>query len=232
MAGQPPAALLEFLGEAPTSAALRRPDSSCGVRAIPGSARDRQEDSSPDTPGLPQLDGGFDDCKEYSGATAAERDTLGSGILDEGRTRNQKSSSSKPPRAAKGSPDTSKAARAAVGSPGGAPSKRSTSRGPEIEDLSKTCTPQPAGLSSFLGEGCASPNQRLSNSGGSGSTHSGGSGRSGYGTSQARSGSLNRSVAASNSSCDLDDASSLAKAAAAMDPLGASGGKRRFGGRG
>lgn len=255
MAGGPPAALLQFLGEAPSAAALRRPDSSAGAKATPSSARDRREDSSPDTPGLPHRDGGFDECRDYSGATAAENDTLGSSVPDEGRTRQHKSSSSKPPRAAKGSPDTPKAARAAAsaaGYAGGAPSKRTTSRGPEIEDLSKTCTPQPAGLSSFLGEGSASPNassgrpiepsggsqhQRLSDSGGS--THSGGAGRSGYsGTSRPRSGSRNRNMAASNSSGDFDDSSATrltkasSKAAAALDPLGTSGGKRRFGGRG
>lgn len=38
------------------------------------------EDSSPDTPGLPRQDGGFDECAEYNGATAAEMDLFSSSI--------------------------------------------------------------------------------------------------------------------------------------------------------
>merc|ERR1719217_1158403 len=70
MAVAPPAALLEFLGEAPSEAALRRPGSSSSnapprvpLKSPAASApRGKGEDSSPETPGRPpHNDGGFDD---------------------------------------------------------------------------------------------------------------------------------------------------------------------------
>eukprot|EP00931_Biecheleriopsis_adriatica_P115654 TRINITY_DN91421_c0_g1_i1.p1 TRINITY_DN91421_c0_g1~~TRINITY_DN91421_c0_g1_i1.p1 ORF type:complete len:241 (+),score=46.20 TRINITY_DN91421_c0_g1_i1:62-784(+) len=240
MSGPPPAALLDFLGEAPSAAALRRPESGAGGPrpAAKGSAARRGEDSSPESPGLPPEDGGFDDCREYSGATAAETDTFGTAAAAgaaKSRSQRPPAAASKPP---KGSPDTEKAARAAAGYSAGAQPKRAGSMSPEVEDFSKTATPAPGNVAGLLGEDVPSPaRQRNPGEPHARPSGSGGSGRSGSGGSRPRSGSRNRSMGpkqGSRESGDVTPTKGLSQAAAALelDPLGSSMGRRRFGGRG
>mmetsp|Transcript_36838 Transcript_36838/g.68612 ORF Transcript_36838/g.68612 Transcript_36838/m.68612 type:complete len:216 (+) Transcript_36838:64-711(+) len=212
--GPPPAALLQFLGEAPSAAALRRPSS--GAAKHPPPQRGCGEDSSPDTPGLPQEDGGFDDFVEYSGATTAETELFtgssapnaGSG----GKSRAQKPVKTvKPP---KGGQEPSKVPGGGYAAP--AQARRSGSKPPEIEDFSKTSTPLPEGAARMFCEESPSGVRR------------------GQAKSRPRSGSRNRVLGNSASMRDLDETppTSAASAAVDYDPMGSSMGRRRFGGRG
>eukprot|EP00435_Cladocopium_sp_Y103_P009661 s1773_g2.t1 len=144
MSDDPPSALAAFLGEAPSAAALRRPSSS--VPSQRQYARGTGEDSSPDTPGLPQQDGGFDECAEYNGATSAETDLLGSTAIAPGKNRGTKARSAKPP---KNTPDLKAPVFAGYAQ---VPGKRSGSKPPEMEDFSKTSTPMPEGAATMFGE--------------------------------------------------------------------------------
>mmetsp|Transcript_91482 Transcript_91482/g.218037 ORF Transcript_91482/g.218037 Transcript_91482/m.218037 type:complete len:199 (+) Transcript_91482:48-644(+) len=198
MAEGPPAALAAFLGEAPSAAALRRPSSGVPSRRF---ARGCGEDSSPDTPGLPCQDGGFDDCP-YSGATSAETDLLAAG-LDKGVGKSTKAVRAKPPKG--------ELAKAPVfAGYAQAPGKRCGSKPPEIEDFSKTTTPMPDGAASMFGEDSSAAQRR------------------GPGRSRPRSSSRG-TLTNSASKGDLESPSSTVSA---VDPLGSSMGKRRFGGRG
>lgn len=89
MAAPPLDALAQFLGEAPSAAALRRPDSaasSCARPAVPyrpskapstrGGYDDDSSDDGGDSDGMPCHDGGFDDQADYDNGvrqTAAPR---------------------------------------------------------------------------------------------------------------------------------------------------------------
>lgn len=205
--------------EAPSVAALRRPSSSGPSQRQ--YARGTGEDSSPDTPGLPQQDGGFDECAEYNGATSAETDLLGSAALAPGKNRHlcafgmetcraTKARSAKPP---KNTPDLKAPVFAGYAQ---VPGKRSGSKPPEIEDFSKTSTPMPEGAATMFGEDQPSAqreHQMAANK------------------TRPRSGSR---MGNSASMCDLErtPSTSAPMAAVEYDPMGSSFGKRRFGGRG
>jgi len=208
MSDDPPSALAAFLGEAPSAAALRRPSSS-----LPSQrqyARGTGEDSSPDTPGLPQQDGGVDECTEYNGATSAETDLLGTAALAPGKNRGTKARTAKPP---KNTPDLKAPVSAGYAQ---VPGKRSGSKPPEVEDFSKTTTPMPEGAATMFGEDQPSAqrdHQKAANK------------------TRPRSGSR---MGNSASMCDLERTppTSVPTAAVEYDPMGSSCGKRRFGGRG
>eukprot|EP00439_Symbiodinium_sp_Y106_P034757 s661_g4.t1 len=211
--GPPPAALLQFLGEAPSAAALRRPSSGAAHAQPP---RGLGEDSSPDSLGLPYEDGGFDDCAEYSGAMTAETELLANGpATSAGGTAKARSQKpvrpAKPPKVAA---EPTKAPACAGYAPP-APGKRTGSKPPEIEDFSKTTTPLPEGALRMLGEDSPSGI------------------RKGQARTRPRSGSRSRGLANSGSMRDLDETPPTTAASATVDydPMGSSG-RRRFGGRG
>ncbi|CAE8585954.1 unnamed protein product [Polarella glacialis] len=235
----PPAALLAFLGEAPSEAALRRPTSSASTR--PANRRSRGEDSSPDTPGVPRADE-FDDFQEYSGATAAQSDRLGSDVPTAGSGRSQSQRApALPPRGSRTAAEAGYAVPAASPPrPQPANSKRTVSRQPEVEDMNKTTTPMPGGLASFLGEEpTAAASRRSEPVAGSAPTQrpqgSGGSGRSSDG-SRPRSGShsrLSNGSGRDGSNTPSREISTKLAALDVKDPLGSANGKKsRFGGRG
>lgn len=254
----PPAALLEFLGEAPSEAALRRPTSSRGiVEAPPSSARapatpagenaasrGRGEDSSPDTPGLPRHDGGFDKGLDDRKAPNPEPEPLPakaskargpasphrrqSGGQQVQASSGAASAVALPPRAPQAGAYPEAPVRSPAGSgtdsarrqaPHASMSNDSSSRGRGMDSsFSKTMSPAPASLSAVLGEASADAALRHSGDG----TPKGGAGgrpRSGSRRARERSSTPNRNVD-TLTACALD-----------LDPLGSSG-RRRFGGRG
>ncbi|CAK9003003.1 unnamed protein product [Durusdinium trenchii] len=216
MAEEPPSVLAAFLGEAPSAAALRRPSSSAPSQRH--YARGSGEDSSPDTPGLPQQDGGFDECAEYNGATSAETDLLGCGPLAHAKRAAKTARAAKPPKNAAEFKGSGFAGYAQV------PSKPCGGKPPEIEDFSKTSTPMPEGVAKMFGEdGKDSPTDR-------------GAERSQVSVNKARprSGSRGGALCQSASMRDLERTppTSAPTATVDYDPMGSSFGKRRFGGRG
>mmetsp|Transcript_133129 Transcript_133129/g.188082 ORF Transcript_133129/g.188082 Transcript_133129/m.188082 type:complete len:212 (+) Transcript_133129:49-684(+) len=211
MSDDPPSALAAFLGEAPSAAALRRPSSS--VPSQRQYARGIGEDSSPDTPGLPRQDGGFDDCAEYNGATAAETDLLGCGAVAPGKSRGTKARNAKPP---KNSPELKAPVFNGYAQ---VPGKRCGSKPPEIEDFSKTSTPMPEGAATMFGEEGPMVQRMEQREHQMPATKT-----------RPRSGSR---MANSASMRDLEQTPpTSAPTAVDYDPMGSSFGKRRFGGRG
>mmetsp|Transcript_40088 Transcript_40088/g.87492 ORF Transcript_40088/g.87492 Transcript_40088/m.87492 type:complete len:256 (-) Transcript_40088:88-855(-) len=248
----PPAALLAFLGgEAPSEAALRRPESRGGPPPTPSprpagpssSARRSKngEDSSPDSDAAPADNGGFDDSRDIdSRAPVPVAEPV-------------PAPAAKAPRSPRGSQREAKPQQRAL--PPRAPGESSTSssgpaeptaayprQGRDKADFNKTCTPGPASLGAMLGEDsaaqalrrsrsgtgrspCASPSGGAAErprSGSRRSSSSAGKGRPGSGEQQGeRSGSGTPSRTKTAAAAALD-----------LDPLGQSQGKRRFGGRG
>lgn len=243
--GPPPAALLAFLGEAPSEAALRRPTTG-ESRAAP-SVRGHGEDSSPDTPDRAPVDnGGFDDFRDDACGPVPETEAVPSlGSTGNARSRRTPDRPPKVPGAAEG---------VVVGSPTGAgaypsgsgPSapprqqrspKRGNSGGSK-SDLSKTSTPVPAALAEFLGSEPADAALRKSfgSTGGSGGTPKrANSERSNGSGSAVAAANAGRPRSGSRRAADAQERSQTPtqmKGALDMDPLNSSGNRRRFGGRG
>mmetsp|Transcript_147228 Transcript_147228/g.256960 ORF Transcript_147228/g.256960 Transcript_147228/m.256960 type:complete len:260 (-) Transcript_147228:97-876(-) len=251
----PPAALLEFLGEAPSEAALKRPTSSRGapeVQAPPASARaapspaaarnsasrGRGEDSSPETPGLPSNDGGFDDWVDDRKAPNPEAEPLpAKASKARGPTSPHRRQANGqqvqagtaavalPPRAPQAGAYPEAAVRSPAGSTAESFGKRgnvphgSVPRGRGTEpSFSKTMSPAPAGLAAMLGEASTDAALRHSSSG---TPKSGASSRPRSGSRRAR----------ERSSTPNNKVDSVTACALDLDPLGSSG-RRRFGGRG
>lgn len=245
----PPAALLQFLGEAPTQAALRRPGSS-GSNAPPSrvppkksaaasSHRGKGEDSSPESDGgLPPCnDGGFDDLLDDGRAPQPETQAMPVAQKRTGSPRARQSGAAaieRPPRAPAVDGGTSPAGSTASGntrrqgSQGGAARETSGSgsRGRVSASnaeaaMGKTCTPAPGSLKEMLGEASASAAVRHSSGGARPRSGSNGARQSGYGGN-----------AAEGMSAKSNKERSLTPNL--PDPMGMSGGQRkqRFGGRG
>lgn len=235
-AAPPPAALLEFLGEAPSQAALRRPGSSCGQTAAPAqraqAGRGRGEDSSVESAGIPLDDGGFDDNKDADNLSPAPQAEPAPALAGAEKARapagspSSGSRSRRPPQQPQ-DPAQAPAKPRQPSSTGGAPPRpRDAGGGGGGTDLGKTATPGPAGLAGMLGQDSADRALRRS-----GSSCSAGRPRSGSSSSKAaqsqgdargRSGTPSRPQQQQVAAASVLD----------LDPLGLSGGKRRFGGRG
>eukprot|EP00927_Polykrikos_kofoidii_P015380 TRINITY_DN16824_c0_g1_i1.p1 TRINITY_DN16824_c0_g1~~TRINITY_DN16824_c0_g1_i1.p1 ORF type:complete len:291 (-),score=65.71 TRINITY_DN16824_c0_g1_i1:238-1110(-) len=150
----PPKELLDFLGEAPSELALRRPGSRGGTSQAsasrPVSSRGREEavafrpssaatardeDSSPETPGRPpRYDGGFDEYAEVDGvAPTPETEPLPAkkGNAEQQRSQQQPQQRSLPPRAPGGNGESggaSPAGSSASGAGGASMNRRQPSQ--------------------------------------------------------------------------------------------------------
>merc|ERR1740129_70684 len=238
----PLASLVEFLGEAPTEAALRSPCSACAAErpAAPSSARRRacDEDSSPETPGLPANDGGFDDCLNDARAPNPEAEPMPVARAVAASTRSDKARQPPPPSGDR-SPQHMALPPRAPGEAsndsvlprgrGGAPSSS------QVSSFSKTSTPAPSSLVEVLGEAPAA----------AAVWHSSGDSTSGSGAAvqnpaRPRSGSRPSSGSRQRAGRERSSTPSrgagtctggVAAAVVELDPLGSSS-RRRFGGRG
>eukprot|EP00929_Paragymnodinium_shiwhaense_P097505 TRINITY_DN59169_c0_g1_i1.p1 TRINITY_DN59169_c0_g1~~TRINITY_DN59169_c0_g1_i1.p1 ORF type:complete len:276 (+),score=67.61 TRINITY_DN59169_c0_g1_i1:53-880(+) len=232
-----PAAHIEV---ASTPASARRP-------ASKGSAPHRSEDSSPDEPDRPpRHDGGFDNVREYDGGPVPSAEALpassskaasrraqqpqdGSGYSGEASGR-VSAKEQRPPRAPGSSGGNGYDAGMASPASSTASHPRGSSTGrsarassPKADILNLTTTPAPSSYAGLMGEEAFDEQPRSS----SGHSHRSGSGRPASASRRAgSSGGRDRDKGAEGT-----EPTNLASAAAALDPLGASG-RRRFGGRG
>mmetsp|Transcript_71012 Transcript_71012/g.170132 ORF Transcript_71012/g.170132 Transcript_71012/m.170132 type:complete len:243 (+) Transcript_71012:31-759(+) len=228
--GDIPAALAEFLGEAPSEAALRRPGTAASQVRPPSSAANRNpEDSSPDSEGLPpENDGGFDDFRDDAPVPAIpEAEAYAAkGAATAGRERVMASPRRQPvPQSSSGETKVTSSKKPMVPR---APAEASASK-----SFASTCTPGPAALSSMLGEVPAAAAMRKSS--GSVVPTAGDTASSLASSLRSQASSHGRSNSFHNSgSRQGRDRSNTPKGASAvldLDPLGATS-RRRFGGRG
>mmetsp|Transcript_93166 Transcript_93166/g.251536 ORF Transcript_93166/g.251536 Transcript_93166/m.251536 type:complete len:260 (-) Transcript_93166:63-842(-) len=251
--GRPPAALLAFLGgEAPSEAALRRPDTATSTAGRPmtpvpvltpsgpssssrckpvgtgARARRRGEESS-DSDGAPPDDGGFDGPYDDRRAPIPEAQPLStsanaiSAPAEKEKDRDRDKKAAKPPRQKVAEGSSSH------GSSGAYPVGRSQA------DLGKTFTPSPAGLSLFMGEDTGSPRGRRGSTpqrptGSGDSSHSGASAGPRSGSRQ-RAGERSETPTRVGGSAAPPGSSPKVAGARELDPMGSSA-RRRFGGRG
>lgn len=250
-AGAPPAALLAFLGEAPSEAALRRPDTAEGGSSC---ARGRGEDSSPDSAGpdaRPCDDGGFDDDL-IEGAPVPQPEPVASsaGSLQASSARKGREKRVLPPKVPPQDDGGGRPPGEGAGSSGGAaqaaPRPAASSRSRAEAEFGKTFTPMPASLAGMLGEAGAdhaarsstqhealpverrrgsTPNSRPTGSGGSNSSNRGGRPRS----SSQRGGGERAENPARTQGAPV--APPGVAGVLDMDPLGSTS-RRKFGGRG
>lgn len=248
---EPPPALLAFLGEKPSEAALRRPGSGTGrpPAVVQGqavaSAQFRDEDSSPDTPGLPSNDGGFDECHvDDARAPVPQAEPVPVGSKKQAAQSSQSSGEKRAPKTdekARSPPSTgearpqrslpprapAEAIRSPSSSAGGSSVNLSSSGHLRRQEASfaETATPGPGSLAAMLGDASAASALRRSDH----DRLAPGAHRSPSNSSRPRSGS--RHSSGRERSSTPQKAQGPAAAALELDPLGTSG-KRRFGGRG
>lgn len=237
------AALQAYLGEPPSAAALQRPNSAGLSIRKPSAAsanRGRGEDSSPETPGIPLYDGGFENdvihdapvpeaepvpafASTTGGRSDDSRRSKGGGARAPASPHSgaQQKGAGLPPRApqqqqhdgAVSSPSRSTGSSSSTAST----HRKQSSRTRGYSDAGKTMTPAPADLDTILGD--ASPCRGTS-----------GAENLSFSRSSKRSNSFNRPRSGSRSR-DKPDPPSRIAGALELDPLGSTS-RRRFGGRG